>query len=113
WEALETADDKEFCSAPDLGVIRVKHLRSGLARGVLRKTEEGIVFARIPGHGVCQNCAAVRGTVCTHCRCATCTWEREADEHGGPRATKAQVDALRERLRTFQVGRQAREEVKF
>ena len=112
--AFETADGSEHCNAPGLGTIRVKHLRSGLTRGVLKQTDLGFVFARIKGHFVCKECADRKHSICDHCRCTGCIWQNEAEEKGGPRASKAQVDALRERLRTFQIGRQApKTEVEF
>ena len=105
-EALQSADGDGFCSPPGLpGTWRVRHVRSGLARRVLVEYDAIIAFARNPRHGVCQNCARIRGAECDHCRCSTCVWEREVDDRSGPKATPEQVAQLQAQVRRFQIGR--------
>ena len=106
--ALASASDEEFCSPPGLGgVWRVKHLRSGLARGVIVRSDGIIAFVRNPHHGLCENCAAhaKRGgrAECTHCNCSTCIWEREVEEKGGPKVTRAKMQELAARLRAWSI----------
>src|SRR2546430_12534792 len=110
--ALVAADAQEFCSPPGLGgTWRVVHIKDALERGILVNCGWGIAYARAlkptqASHGVCENCVGKK-TICDHCRCAMCQWERRAAETSGPPATKVQVDALRARLATFQFGARA------
>ena len=104
--ALEAADGSSFCSPPGLGgTWLVKHIRSGLGRHVLVPYDGIIAFARNPKHGVCQNCARIRGSECTHCNCTTCIWQTEVDGRSGPKVTPEQVAQLQVKLRRFQIGR--------
>ncbi|MFI4977562.1 MAG: hypothetical protein ACHQC8_02625 [Solirubrobacterales bacterium] len=95
-EALPTAADEEFCSPPGIGGLwRVKHVRSGLARGVLVVHHRGthIAFAPFPPNHRKHPCS-----------CVNCYWEREADEHGGNAVTRQQAQRMRVEILSFQFG---------
>jgi hypothetical protein len=103
--ALQHVPDKEFVTPPGLGGgWRAKHVRYGLEHGVLNLhwSGVGLQFAALPkSHGACSECASKK-SICTHCSCQACAFDRLTDEHGGPRVTRAQVERLQARLKAFQ-----------
>jgi hypothetical protein len=110
-EALNHADGDSFCSPPGLGGgWRVKHVRAGLDRHALCVHSSGQILAFSPyttKHGACEACTSRKGAICTHCACGHCAFDRLCAEHGGPKATREQVQALLAKLRNFELGRRA------
>lgn len=103
--ALPDAEPDALCSPPGLGAIfKVKHIKTGLERGVLSVHWAGIglQFASLKGHGVCQACVAAKSrSSCDHCQCKTCVWERQAEDVGGHHVTAEQIARLRARVAAF------------
>jgi hypothetical protein len=96
-EALPLMDDAQFCWPPGLGGgWRVKHIRSGLQRGVLVVHRRGthLAYAALPDEHKAKGC-----------RCKTCHWERQADEReGSGMVTREQAQRMRTEILTFQFG---------
>ena len=106
-DSLPGLPDEDLCIPPGLGGLwKVRHIRAGLDQGVLvvHRSGWGFAFAPFPSkHGACQNCAQ-RRSICDHCNCHACVWDRMASDHGGPRVTQAQTTRLRAMIRALQLG---------
>ena len=105
--ALPLAKDEEFVNAVGIGVFRAKHVRRGLERGVLAVhwTGSGLAIVQPKEHGVCPHCSASKSrSICTHCACIMCSWERVTDELASPPVGRAKLLQLVARLKAFQFG---------
>lgn len=107
-EALPNAEPNSWCSPPGLGgVWRVRIMRTGLEKGIItvHRSGRGLAFAPFPSsHGACSHCVSKRA-VCDHCSCPHCAFDRMSAETAGRPVSRAQVDALRERLRNFRMAK--------
>ena len=108
-EALRLAPDDDFVSPPGLsGTMRARFVRIGLETGVLNLhwSGTGLQYAVFTvGHGVCNECATAKTrSICTHCTCKSCRFDRQAEELGGKRVSQERVKALARQLQTFTFG---------
>jgi hypothetical protein len=112
-----TADPNELCSPPGIGGLwRAKHIDSGLKRGVIvaHHDDQGLAFVIPKVHGVCTGCAVAKArSLCDHCQCALCIWEREAEERSSPRASQQTVRELALRMRAFKLAAGAQSPAAF
>jgi hypothetical protein len=104
------SDPQELCSPPGIGGLwRTRFIRSGLDRGVIVVHHSGelLAFSIPKSHGICPECARERrGTLCTHCNCAMCAWEHEAEERNSLRVSQQKLTELALRMRAFAIGSQ-------
>jgi hypothetical protein len=103
-DALEHADEREFCSPPGLhGTWRVRWIRIGLKRGVvaIHSTGAGFTLVQPPTHGCCRECAGHKGAMCEHCSCELCVWLRQTDELASPRVSRDRLVRLAARIKAL------------
>ena len=106
-DALPYADPEAFVNAPGLGTFRAKYVRRGLEREVLaiHSTGEGLAIVAPATHGSCSACKGQKGSQpCEHCACGMCAWFRQAEERASPRVSRAKLQELARRLKTFEMG---------
>lgn len=102
---LPKIDPDKLISPPGLGgTWRARYIQEGVERGILVVHSSGMGLAILlpKTHGVCPECAASkRRTICDHCSCSMCAWERRADERVSPRVSREKLQKLARRIQAL------------
>ena len=100
--ALAHAQPNEIVSPPGLGGgWRVRLVKLGLDQGrlIVHWSGTGLCFARFPtSHGACQACAVSKRSICDHCSCAACAFDRLCEDRGGRLVSREKVQELLTRI---------------